>query len=238
MIVYSVRFVEMLALAAVVFLILKAVGVGLRLLTKEASAQARVRRIMSTVEAVALLVFLVFAVSQVFTGDKNWSPAAELVLAVVIAASAWFALRDLAAGFIIRAGDTLRPGDKFAAGDVKGTVQRLGYRVLVLESEQGEEVFVPYSRVQSATVTRAPRSFGAFGHAFSLRLPEGMSAAEGARAIKRAALMCHWHSPVKEVQLDPGRDGSFMVRVFALHPLYGAEIEAEVRAAIKKPMPA
>ncbi len=230
--------IGVIVLGVLSFALLRAAAWGLRLLVVDASGRARLRRVMTVAEAAALSAYLFFVVPFVFGNDQVFAPIAEIVLVIMVAAAAWFSLRDLAAGFVIRAGDTLRPGDRFEAGEVKGTVRRLGYRVLVLESEAGEEVFVPYSVVQSATVTRVPRSFGAFGHAFALTLPEGVSAADSARTIRRAALLSHWHSPVKDVQLDPTRKGKVIVRVFALDPLYGAEIEAQVRAAIEQIAPA
>ena len=140
-------------------------------------------------------------------------------------------LRDYVAGVVLKAGRVVQEGDQVQVGDVSGKVQHLGSRSLTIETVQGEEAVVPFSRVSAEAVLRTPVVEGASMHVFNVEAKAGVSARDVRQAVQVQALTCPWSSLVRDPELRSLGHGRFEVTVFALDKDYVTEIEAAVRRA-------
>jgi small-conductance mechanosensitive channel len=225
--------VLVLLLAAVLYAVLRAARFGLDLAPLSAERREALRRAFPVVSAFVGVLYLLFAAGLFFERYPQHFPVAVAVILGVSIAASWFAVRDLVSGVFLKAGRVCRAGDYVRVGDVQGRVQRMGHRVLVVETARGEEAIVPYSRVARDSVLRTPVSDRGTLHVFELSLPGSPPVAETKRKIRESALRCHWSAIAREPEIAVIDADRFEVTVFALDPDRVREVEDAVRRAVK-----
>jgi hypothetical protein len=174
------------------------------------------------------VAYLLSAVQQIFGAHAAALPLMLGATLVGCAVALWAPLRDTLAGGLLRAGNVLCLGDEVRIGDVRGKVERFGYRRLFLRTAEGEAI-VPYAMVSQATIVRAGSARGRETHTFRVRPIAGVARLELRRAIHESALLCHWSSPARDPVLATAEQGAIDVTVFAIAGDYAPEIESAVR---------
>ena len=187
----------------------------------------------------AVLVLLYAAVGLgALLGDRP-GPGSFAVagLVLLVIAVAWPALRDVASGVVLKTGRACRVGDYVRVDGIKGRVQKLGLRALTLETSEGHEALVPYSRVVRDTLYREPAREHVAHHVFRVEAVSSEALRELKERVRVAALHVHWHSVVRDPQMTVLDGRALEVTVFPIHPDRGPDIEGAVRAALAPPEP-
>ncbi len=192
--------------------------------------QRTVNRGILVSETVVVLVFLLTSIPLlVLKGDPAYTPIFFGILILGVIWVSWFVIRDAVAGLFIKAGEVVRLGDRVEIDGASGRLTRLGYRVFELETSEGEQVVVPFSRLSQQAVSRTPAIDNVFRYSF--RLPRPPSAlAETYDRIRRTALNHHWSSLARDPQIEL-QGMELVVTVFSLDAVHGPAIEAAVRVA-------
>lgn len=190
------------------------------------------RRAFPLFTALVGVLYLLFAAGVVFERYPQHFPIAVAVILGVSIAASWFAVRDLVSGIFLKAGRVCRVGDYVRIGEVQGRVERMGHRVLVVETAKGEEAIIPYSRIAREAVLRTPVSERGTLHVFELNLPGHPPVAETKRRIRESALRCHWSAIAREPEIAVLDADRFEVTVFALDADRVRDVEDAVRRAV------
>lgn len=221
------------AVGVVVFLVLRGVHALVRLLPP---ARRRVfQRLVPIVEVIAAIGFLLFAVPRLIGSSGEVTPIALALVVALVFGVSWASLRDVAAGVVFRAsapvevGDTVRVDTR--TGTLAGRVVRVGYRVLELETDEGEEALIPMSAASRASIHRLTRAERVV-HRFQVSIPEHLGAGEARERARSAALLSHWSAIAREPEIREVSATELDIKVFALAPSRGGEIEADVRRAL------
>ena len=229
----ALTFLRLIGWALVLILIVR----GLRLLLQLAPmSSARRRSFEQALPMVELLVgsiYLLSAVQILFAGQPLLGAVA--VLGVVFG-GLWLArhaLMDLMTGVFLRASGSVARGDRVRVDGIDGQVSWLGTRSLAVETVDGDEALVPYSRLAGQAVVRTPRIDGAHRHTFRVPAVEGAGAGAGADRIRQLAMLCHWSSVARPPVVRATEDGNHEVTVFALAASRGSEVEAFVRKGLR-----
>jgi small conductance mechanosensitive channel len=203
------------------------------------AGRALVVRLRPVAGLALIAVYLVLAARWILhTGDPREQLGVALVAGLAAAAS-WSSLRDALEGVYLRAGRTLAVGDRIRIDDLRGRVQRLGLRAAAIETIEGELALVPYRRVAVATVFREPgddptTDRSAF-HVFRVRVPDDRAIPEVKRAVREAALLCHWSSIARPPEVAAADDGHVEITVFPVDADHVADLERTVRRALAAP---
>lgn len=222
--------VSLLALA--LYGVLHAVRFGLELAPLSMERRESLRRAFPVVGALAAVLFLLFASGFLFDRYPEHFPIAVMVILGVSLTASWFAIRDLVSGIYLKASRVCRAGDYVRVGEVQGRVQRMGLRVLVVETARGEEAILPYSRMTRDAVLRTPASNRGTLHVFELTLPGDLPVSEAKRRIRESALRCHWSVIAREPQITVIDANRFEITVFGFDSDRVRDIEDEVRRAV------
>lgn len=191
-----------------------------------------VTRLQPIAGATLVVIYVVIAARWILdSGDTRAWLAFGFAVAVFAAAS-WGALRDVIEGVYVRASRTLAVGDRVQIGAVRGRVQRLGHRNVVIEAVDGELALVPYRVVATSTVLRAPFDERSTFHVFRIAVPESRSVPEAKRIVREAALLCHWSSIARQPQVVATDDGQLEITVFPIGADHVADIERVLRRAL------
>lgn len=191
------------------------------------------RRAMPVVAWAAALAFALLAARTLLADEPVVSAVATVVVVSGFALASAPALRDVAAGVFLKAGQICREGDHVRAGDLEGRVTRMGLRVMVLETREGEEAIIPFGRLAREQLIRSPSLDAISPHVFRLALPAG-GVGDLKRRIRRRALLSHWAAVSRDPEVMVV-DDRVEVTVYAIDPDRGPDIEAAIREALALP---
>ena len=178
------------------------------------------------------VLYLLLSAALLFERYPQHFPIAVAVILGVALAASWFAVRDLVSGIFLKAGRVCRVGDYVRIGEVQGRVERMGHRVLVIETARGEEAIVPYSAVARSAVLRTPVEERGTLHVFELTLEDPPPVAEAKRRIRESALASHWSAIAREPEIAVLDADRFEVTIFALDADHVRDVEMAVRGAL------
>lgn len=182
---------------------------------------------------ILIAIYAVVAARWVLDSADTREMIAFLVVVGVGTAASWPALRDVVDGVFLRAGTQLVVGDRVEIAGVRGRLQKLGTRALTIETSDGELAVLPYRAVTSAAIRREPSDERSAFHVFRVAIPEQRSVPELKRAVREAALLCHWSSTRRPPQVTATDDGDLEITVFPVDANHVTEIERVVRAAVR-----
>ncbi|HUF50427.1 MAG TPA: mechanosensitive ion channel domain-containing protein [Longimicrobiales bacterium] len=192
--------------------------------------RAAARRWLPAVQLVFGVAVIVLV--AVFLLGRTPALVVGAAAALLVTGAAWFAIRDLIAGVVLRAEYGFEPGHIVYADDATGRVHRVGVRSVEIERTDGRRVRVPYSRLRALpiSVTRPSESGGALR--FTVTLPRHTGGRDDTARIRAAALHAFFASPHREphIQLvaEDAHALSYDVTVYAADPSFVGFIEQEV----------
>lgn len=188
----------------------------------------------SPVVAGALLIAgLAWELSVVLRGERVAFYAAFLVLTLVVVGASWYALRDIVGGVFWRVGRSWQVDDIIAVGERHGRIVRMGFRVVVVQGDRGEQILIPYTELLRGSVEIHAEARREHPHTFVVHLSEPSASGVAQERAVRAAMLCHGASIQREPQLSLRGTDTLEVTVFALSPVFAPAIEQAVRRAVE-----
>ncbi len=233
--VSSFGLVLLILLGILLFALMRFLRRASRLIQMSKSRRAAFERALPVVEALLGLVYLLSAVPMVFKDHPQYSPIGLALVLLGFAYVSWFAIRDFITGAFLKSGQLFQTGEYIQLEQISGKVTRLGYRTLSIETENGDEAIIPYSRVSHESIVRTPLIDGVCRHSFTITTELTSPTAAVSELIRRAALNHHWSSVTHEPQVRYVGERTFDVVVFALAAARGHDIQMAVRDAVGTP---
>lgn len=202
-------------------------------------AQARAR----PATEVLLLGAGVAGAALVGLGDRP--EVAWVAVGLLAAWALWagrFAAADVVSGIWLKAEGQLQPGIRIETGDRSGEIRGLGWRAAEIEEDDGGHLWVPFSLLARGSMALRSVSGSGDAHSFQLPLPESGVPAQVVDRAARAAQLCPRSSLVRkprvEVRSVAGAAPTLFVTVYPIAPVFAAEVEESVRAAVRADGPA
>lgn len=226
--------VELLFLAggaAVLVALLFGLRAFVELVPVTRSRRDTLRQAMPVVTTLLALAYCVLAVRVFLAAQPAFAAVGTALVFIGFAALSFGPLRDLVSGVFLKAGRVCEEGDHVRIDELSGRITRMGLRVLVLETSDGEEAVIPYGRVARDRLLRTSVVESVSAHVFRVRLPAAMTLAETKSLIRRRALLVHWSAISRLPEVSIAGD-NIEVTVYAIDPDRGPDIEAEVRKAL------
>ena len=196
------------------------------------SQRAAMRRAGPVAAGLAGVVYALVAVRFVFPGDTLVSSLAGVTVIALVLGLSWFALRDLVAGMFWKAGRSCQLGDVVQTQGITGRVTRLGFRVFGIETEQGDRVSIPYSRLQGEPLIVSRQQHGETRYVFEVAIPPDQPAGGVERKVWRLAMLCHGTSLARRPRVRQVADDRLEVTVFAVWSEPVANLAFRIRRAL------
>jgi small-conductance mechanosensitive channel len=218
--------------ALVLAAILRFFALALDALPLSRTRLASIRRLRPLAAAILIAIYAVIALRWVLDSLDTRAELAFTIVFGVIAAGSWGVLRNSLDGIYLRVGRSFEVGDRVEIAGVRGRVHRLGARAVVVETADGQLAISPYRTVASGTIRREPFDEQSSFHVFRVAIPANRSIPELKRALREAALLCHWSSTRRLPQVVATEDGQLEITVFPIDANHVTDIERVVRAQV------
>jgi len=194
--------------------------------------RAFVLRARPVAAATLIAIYAVIAARWVLDSADNREWIAFAIVIGIAAAASWSVLRNALDGIYLRAGRSFEVGDRVDIAGVQGRVHRLGARAVVVETVDGQLAIIPYRTVAAAIIHRAPFDQQSAFHVFRATFPKNRAIPEVKRAVREAALLCHWSSTRRLPEVTVTDDGQLEITVFPVDANHVTEIERAVRGVL------
>lgn len=146
-------------------------------------------------------LFLIWAVRYLYQSNQPYSVALFALLILFLLFSGWIGLKDFVAGAFLKAGHKLALNESIKVGDYLGTIIRFGYSSLVLETDSGETVYLPYSYLFGKVIVKSHPAESILRYTFRIEIPPVSSIREAIEDMYLFVLNLPWISLTKEPQI-------------------------------------
>ncbi|RMH73959.1 MAG: hypothetical protein D6675_01135 [Gemmatimonadetes bacterium] len=185
---------------------------------------------------VEMLVWLIFSFQMLKSLFRESPQLAYLLLGVMVAVgigSVWFAIRDIAAGIILKSEDVYQVGDWLEWDTYQGYIRTLGFRILEIETHDGERVKIPYSTISQGVIKKTSPIETEKTYVFQLQVPASQVNPEFLSWLREIILNFPAASLKREPRLKSVRQTAdvveFEVTVYSFHDRYFHEMERQIK---------
>ena len=147
---------------------------------------------------------------------------------------AWFGLKDLVAGFIFKTNSGLHMDEQIEVGEYKGVIIKMGFRNLVLETQAGNYISLPFSQIINKPIIKVSATDIRHSKLFELHTQKSDNIQKLAQDIA-AKISMHPRSSITEkplVELVEEQDEAlvFRVKIYAVEKKYLSLIEEDIKS--------
>lgn len=138
-------YLEVLAFAIALFLILRFVSSYFPVLTGNKKIRRIFLKVFPVVEMLSWLAFVFWTFDQLLMGIATYQLLTGSLIVVIVVLFGWYFLRDFISGIILKSENAFEPGQQIQTAKVSGTIKNLGYRTMGIVTVEGEHVKIPFS---------------------------------------------------------------------------------------------
>ena len=132
---------------AFVYFFLKVFGKVIPNLIKQKTFKSKFNRSYGFFQLIVWIVYLLWIAPMFYSVNYEYGILITVILLVVLLTIAWFAGRDVIAGFILRSNSGFRLNAEIKTDRFQGVVVEFFSRNFKLISENGDKVLIPYSQI-------------------------------------------------------------------------------------------
>ncbi|MCD4745382.1 MAG: mechanosensitive ion channel [Bacteroidales bacterium] len=194
--VYSFLFI-----AIVIFFLFRLLNTFIPIILKRKEYKRQISKYLPVVEIFIWFIYIIWAVQFFWNNNQLYAIGLSLILFILILWIFWFALRDYIAGAIFKTSKSFSINEFIKINDYKGKIISLRNRSLVLETETGERIFIPYNYVLGQIIIKSHPSEMILSHTFKINISIFLPINETIDKIKAAILNLPWSSVKEEPQI-------------------------------------
>jgi hypothetical protein len=190
-------------------------------------------RYMAIVELFVWTGFLIWSVNFLAHNNQLYAIGLFIILFIFTIWAAWIGLHDFIAGAIFKTNRNLNLNDTVEIGEYHGKIRKFTSNKLVLETESGEIVYLPYASLYGKTIVKSHPADTILNHTFRLEIPKDAKLQQTTDKLYNNIINLPWSSLKKEPQIKPlhETESGFMleITVFSMERDYFPEIEKTIK---------
>lgn len=201
----------------------------------------RIGDVLLLVRAGAWILFIFWSISVIFQGQVFYARVFSGMIILLTIGISWSLIRDIISGFLIRMEGTFHQNSHVRIHDVEGTVRKLGFRSMEIETERGETIRIPYKIVDDELTVKSYPVETIKSHAFNITVSRTKELNEYQDEIKFQLLNSHWSSLRKDprVKLVSENNDTYELRItaYTLDKRYFQDVERFVKKKFAMDVP-
>lgn len=221
----ELAFIRFLILGIVFFLFFRFLGRVSRKAVMRSSYRVWLRRLIPPIEGITWFVFFMLALNSLSSTSIWGSVIIISICLIAVIWISWYGIRDIIAGIILKTEGAIVINDRIQLKEVTGQIKKMGYRIMELETDTGEIVNLPYSRVSGSMQIKSNPGEKMKSHRFEVEIsPESnLAMNDMVNKVKQVAYNAPWSSLKKapQVKLLLKEDGHKYMEVI----IYALKVE-------------
>lgn len=202
------------------------------------------QRILHAVPVIETAVWVFFLSWFTFRFSEIRAVYTLVVVGILIILIFWisrFFLKDLIAGMFFRTSGRFKEGEVISHENQKGFIKKFGIQALEIESQEGQIIFLPYSKLFESYTIKSESKEQSAAFSFVLVIPRSHSHDEIIHLIRAFLISLPWSSVQKAptVYIREQTENQYTVEVtaFPVEKIYGKKIESMTRAKFLETKP-
>lgn len=195
-------------------------------------------RSLPLLEFVVWLVFAFWAARIVFSGLPYRGVIESAMALVLVVALGWYVLRDFLSGILLKTESEFKKGQIIKTPLVSGKVARMGYRTLHIETEKGEKVRIPFSKLGDAIISSPPEKGHGHSQMIKFNLQPGQDTPDLPEAIRQELFNMPWiileNEPLVHLVRDKNEQAHFEVKFSVIKEEHALLVEQKLKAFLEK----
>lgn len=221
------------AIALILFLILKGFAKGLPYIIKKTDRKKHFSRYFSLIEVLVWILYTIFVIQQLSDSNQLYSMGLFVLLMVAGFWMLWFYIKNYISGGVFKLNAKFDINDTVQIDEYQGKIIDMGNHRLELESENGEIIYIPYSKLSDAVIVKVHPGEMILSHSFTMSTSSSKSVADTIADIRFAILSLPYASLKKTPQIKLFHEDKdhyvFELVVYTLEKEYFYKIEQEIR---------
>ncbi|MCD6179549.1 MAG: mechanosensitive ion channel [Bacteroidales bacterium] len=202
-------------------------------LIKSETKKSILKQYMAIIEIAIWSLFTIITIQQLSDSNKLYSWALFLILIISGFWILWFSIKDFIAGALFKMHKDFREKDIIQVDNFEGKIIEMGNRLLKIESDSGEVIYIPYSKLNQQTIIKVHPGEMVLSHAFTLSTSKSEKSEKLMEKIRFEVLSLPWASikrpPKVEIIHEDDNSFIFEIKLYSLEKQYFFKMEQEIR---------
>lgn len=237
----TVSIIKLLFVGGTLWFFFKLVHRAIDLLLSGQVYHKRLEEVLLIVRAASWIIFVFWSISVIFIGQLMYARIFSGALILLTVGISWPLIRDIISGFLIRMEGTYHHNSHVRIHNVEGTVKKLGFRSMEIETERGETIRIPYKIVDDELTVKSYPVETIKSHTFNIMVAKSQDINEYEKSIKVELLNSHWSSLRKDprVKLVDETSDTYELRItaYTLDKRYFQDVERFVKKKFEMDLP-
>lgn len=190
-------------------------------------------RYTALIELIIWIVFLIWSVNFLSNSSPVYALGLFIMLFFFTFYTAWIALKDFIAGAFFKTINHFRINETVKIGDYSGKIIKFRPSGVILETESGESVFLPYSYLFGKAIIKSNPAETILSHTFRLEIATKPNLPSTIDNIQNDILKLPWASLKKSPQIKPVMETQYgqmlEVTIFSIEKEYFLEMENHIK---------
>jgi hypothetical protein len=230
----NIALYTVILLAVCLFFIFRLLLWLLPLLLLKKDKRRHAWRYTSLIELIAWIIFLLWSVNFLTNSSPAYAVGLFVLLFLFTFYVAWIALKDFVAGAFFKTVNHFKANETVKIGSYSGKILKFTPSAIILETESGESIYLPYSYLIGKVVVKSNPAETILSHTFRIDLPVSDNISSVIEQISNDILLMPWASLKKVPQIKPlmatGSSQLFEITIFSIEKEYFLEMENLIKS--------
>ncbi len=191
-----------LLLAVILFFVFRLLHKTSRVLPFRPGINRKISGAMPMLELACWIVYFVWGI-QFFSHNNHLYSGGLFVILILLALwFIWQVFKDFIAGAIFRISKDFNKNEIIRIGEYKGKIEKFGLHELILETEAGEHIYLPYSSLSNKAIIKSNPAEMIRAYTFRLLDTQSQNISEAQQSILKNLISLPWTSLTKTPQLS------------------------------------
>ncbi|MFO8088122.1 MAG: mechanosensitive ion channel [Bacteroidales bacterium] len=221
------------AIAAVIFATFRMANFLIPLIPAKDKSKKRASKLIPVAEFFIWLAFLIWGFNYLLAHNLIFAILAGLILLLLFIWFARYSLQDIMAGIILKSNKDINIHDIVDIQGYHGKITALRMRNLVLETEKGKSIYLPYSLIIRKEIIRSHPAEKILSHTFLLEIKQEDWATTKPDDLKAFIISLPWVSlkkdPIIKISSENKDTLNCQITVYSIGQQYFPKIEGALR---------
>lgn len=224
--------IEFIALVLIIYLLIRLIAKIISYVKAFSKVFTIIQKIRPLLDLAVVATIIFWLINKFFIGSELFSVMIAAVTIILLGLLGWFWGRDFVAGNILKSENYFEKNKKIQLNDKSGTIKKTNLRYLEFETDGGETIRVPYSKISSESFSKLSPDEKYESHLISIPLDKANDTEIIGKKIRQRIYNSPWYLAGKEpsieiVSSDEGTD-KINLTVYTLNPSHAEMIKRDL----------
>lgn len=194
-------------------------------------------RIFPLIEFTIWITFSLWVLNKLFSDTSFYLILMTSAIGSLVLIIGWYFLRDFVAGIILKTEIAFEISQRVKTPQAEGILRKTGYRSIEIETDQGERVKIPYSKLTTNAIFLQNKNENSKGHEVKLQVSSSVPIQEFKDRIMNEILLLPWASINKEPKIRVLEQNDeytvFSISYYSISSRHAALIEQHLKHSLE-----